>query len=54
MRVVDATQILAGPTCGRILAEYGAEVIKINAPVGHPVMGHAWLNSGKRTHACST
>ena len=49
MRVVDATQILAGPTCGRILAEYGAEVIKINAPVGHPVTGHASLNSGKRT-----
>ena len=49
MRVVDATQILAGPTCGRILAEYGAEVIKINAPVGHPVTGHNSLNSGKRT-----
>ena len=49
MRVVDATQILAGPTCGRILAEYGAEVIKINAPVGHPVTGHTSLNSGKRT-----
>ena len=49
MRVVDATQILAGPTCGRILAEYGAEVIKINAPVGYPVTGHNSLNAGKRT-----
>jgi len=49
VRVVDATQILAGPTCGRILAEYGAEVIKINAPVGHPVTRHTPLNSGKRT-----
>ncbi|MBV9577676.1 MAG: CoA transferase [Chloroflexi bacterium] len=49
VRVVDATQILAGPTCGRILAEYGADVIKINAPVGHPVTGHTSLNAGKRT-----
>jgi crotonobetainyl-CoA:carnitine CoA-transferase CaiB-like acyl-CoA transferase len=49
MRVLDATQILAGPTCGRILAEFGAEVIKINAPVGHPVTGHNTLNAGKRT-----
>ncbi|MBV9601311.1 MAG: CoA transferase [Chloroflexi bacterium] len=49
IRVIDTTQILAGPTCGRILAEFGAEVIKINAPVGHPIMGHPWLNSGKRS-----
>jgi crotonobetainyl-CoA:carnitine CoA-transferase CaiB-like acyl-CoA transferase len=31
-RVVDTTQVLAGPTAARTLAEFGAEVIKINNP----------------------
>ena len=31
VRVLDLCIILAGPTCGRTLAEYGAEVIKIDS-----------------------
>jgi crotonobetainyl-CoA:carnitine CoA-transferase CaiB-like acyl-CoA transferase len=31
-RVVDTTAVLAGPTAGRTLAEFGAEVIKVNNP----------------------
>ncbi|MGE3271337.1 MAG: CoA transferase, partial [Chloroflexota bacterium] len=32
MRVVDVSLVLAGPTAGRTLAEYGASVVKINGP----------------------
>ena len=46
MKVVDTCVALAGPTCGRLLYEFGAEVVKINAPkqgVG------GYLNRGKRS-----
>ena len=32
VRVLDLTRILAGPTCGRTLAAYGADVMLINSP----------------------
>ncbi len=32
VRVIEMGQLLAGPFCGRILAEFGAEVIKIEPP----------------------
>ena len=32
VRVLDLTRILAGPTCGRTLAEHGAEVLLVSAP----------------------
>lgn len=32
VRVLDLTRILAGPTCGRALALYGADVMLVNSP----------------------
>ena len=36
IRVADFTEIIAGPLAGRILAEQGADVIKIEPPWGEP------------------
>lgn len=52
LSVVDLTQVLAGPTAGRILAGYGADVVKINDPLrANPTAfsGHAFVNAGKRS-----
>ncbi len=32
IRVLDLTRVLAGPTCGRTLAEHGAEVLRVTGP----------------------
>ncbi len=50
VRVLDLCIILAGPTCGRTLAEFGADVIKIDNPSrGGFVQSHNDVNRGKRS-----
>lgn len=60
LRVVDFTTTIAGPYCTRLLADLGADVVKIEAPQGDvlrlspPLRNHAslafgQLNAGKRS-----
>jgi len=47
VRVLDIAQVLAGPTVARILAEYGADVVKVHSPVDRQLAMHLYTNSGK-------
>ena len=49
VKVIDVSQVLAGPTLARILADYGAEVIKINSPQDRQHFQHLYTNAGKKT-----
>ncbi len=49
IRALDLCIILAGPTCGRTLAEFGADVIKIDNPSRGNVLFHEDVNRGKRS-----
>ena len=60
LRVLDCSQVLAGPYVGRILAEMGADVVKLEAPAGDATRViapkadrgmsgmYTWANLGKR------
>lgn len=57
VRIVDMTTVLMGPYACQILGDYGADVIKVEAPVGdlvrqiaparHPGMGALFLNTNR-------
>src|SRR5262245_7938728 len=60
IRVIDVTQVLAGPFCAMVLADLGAEVIRTEPPVGdwtRPMVGAVGsaspsfnaVNRGKRS-----
>ena len=62
IRVLDFSQVVSGPICGRMLADLGAEVVKLEPPEGdiirllRPQVGDepvsvyfTWVNAGKRS-----
>ncbi len=61
LRVIDMSAVLAGPHAARYLADFGADVIKVESPSGDSVRAMGWsdpgddsyfwkyINRGKRT-----
>ena len=49
VKVVDLCIVLAGPTCARTLAEFGADVVKIDSPHKGTVLRHNDINRAKRS-----
>lgn len=50
LKVIELGQLIAGPFCGKILAEFGAEVIKIEPPADSGGPGGDPLRSWRQLH----
>ncbi len=47
VRVIELATVVAGPGVGKYLADFGAEVIKVEAPGGDPTRRMGWTGPGE-------
>jgi crotonobetainyl-CoA:carnitine CoA-transferase CaiB-like acyl-CoA transferase len=52
-RILELGSTAAGPFCARLLADFGAEVVKIEAPEGDPIRKLGQIVEGKSLYAAS-
>lgn len=53
VRVLELGTTIAGPFCGRLLCDFGAEVVKVEPPEGDPVRGAGKSFQGRSLYAAS-
>jgi crotonobetainyl-CoA:carnitine CoA-transferase CaiB-like acyl-CoA transferase len=46
LKVLDATSVIAGPLASMLLADFGADVVKIEHPAGDPIRQHGESKDG--------
>ncbi|HEY5882421.1 MAG TPA: CoA transferase, partial [Nakamurella sp.] len=46
-RVIDAATVYAGPLAATMLGDFGADVIKVEHPIGDSARTHGWRKQGK-------
>lgn len=53
LKVLEIGSTASGPFCGRLLADFGADVVKIESPEGDPIRGLGHQLNGKSLYAAS-
>ena len=53
LKVLEIGSTASGPFCGRLLADFGADVVKIESPEGDPIRGLGHQLQGKSLYAAS-